>query len=110
MKNKLFTAFRILIFLVLVGKVLNWFLDFTDETNQVLNMMMFTLIGFSYIVMGFVWDNRLTKVLVTTCGIFLIAMNFFPDSAALDIIGIACLLTPMLIARFYQESDVLKVE
>lgn len=105
MKNVLFTTFRILIFLVLIGKVLNWFLNFNDEANQILNMAMFTLIGIAYIVIGYVWDNKLLKVVIATCGMFLIVINFFKNNLALDIIGIVCILTPMLIARFYKREN-----
>jgi len=103
MKNTVFTAFRILIFLILIGKVLNWFLNFSDETNKLLNIAMFTLIGVGYIVMGYVWDNKFKKIVITTCGAFLIIMNFFDNTVALGIIGIVCILIPMLIARFYKE-------
>lgn len=105
MKNTLFTAFRNLIVLVLIGKVLNWFLDFSAVTNQILNITMFTLIGIAYIVMGYVWDNKFKKIVITTCGVLLIAINFFDNTVALDIIGIVCILIPMLIARFYKGED-----
>ncbi len=105
MKDALFTATRILIFIVLLGKVLNWFLDFSHETNNILDIVMFTLIGIAYIVMGWVWDNKVTKVVAITCGVFLIAMNFFDNTPLLNLIGIVCILTPMLIARFYKEGD-----
>ena len=105
MKNTLLTAFRILIILVLTGKVLNWFLDFSPQTNQILNITMFTLIGIAYIVMGYVWDGKLRKIVITTCGVILIEMNFFDNTVALDIIGIVCILIPMLIARFYKDED-----
>jgi hypothetical protein len=105
MKDVLFTATRILIFLVLLGKVLNWILDFSDETNSILDILMFTLIGIAYIVMGWVWGNKVTKIVATTCGVFLIAMNFFNNTPLLNLIGIVCILTPMLIARFYKKAD-----
>ena len=105
MKNALFTAFKILIFLVLIGKVLNWFLNFNDETNLVLNTAMFTLIGIAYIVMGYVWDNKFLKLIISTCGVFLITMNFFSNNLTLEIIGIICILTPMFIARFYKGKN-----
>lgn len=105
MKYALFTATRILIVFVLIGKVLNWLLNFSGETNKILNILMFTLIGIAYIVMGWVWDNKITKIVATTCGVFLIAMNFFHNTPLLNLVGIVCILTPMLIARFYKEGD-----
>jgi hypothetical protein len=104
-KNALYTVFIILIALVLAGKVLNWILNFSDETNHILNSTMFILIGVAYIVVGFVWDNWLIKTAIITCGIFLIIMNFFESNTILNVIGIVCILTPMLIARFNKEKN-----
>lgn len=104
MKNVLLTVFKISILLVLAGKILNWLLNFSDATNQLLNIVMFSIIGISYTVMGFYWHHKLTKIVITTCGLFLIAMNFFPGSTLLQIVGIVCILTPMLIARFHKEE------
>ncbi len=106
MKNAIFIVFKTLIALVLVGKVLNWFLDFSYGTNQLLNAAMFSLIGIAYLVVGFAWDSKLTKVVFITCGLFLIAMNFFEKNTILTIVGIICILTPMLIGRFYKEKEV----
>lgn len=104
MKNKIFTAFKILIALVLIGKILNWFLNFSQETNQQLNMAMFSLIGIAYVVMSYSWNQQLIRIGIISCGLFLIAMNFFPATTPLEIVGIICILAPMLIARFYKEK------
>ncbi len=105
MKNKISLLFRILLIVVLVGKILNWFLKFDAGTNQILNTAMFCLIGIAYIVMGFVWDKKLAKVLMVFCGIFLIIMNFIPQTTLINIIGILCMLFPLIIARFHKEKD-----
>ena len=105
MKNVILTIFKISIALVLAGKVLNWLLHFSDATNQLLNMVMFSIIGITYIVMGYYWNHKLLKIVITTCGVFLIAMNFLPGSTPLEIVGIVCILAPMLIARFYKEEN-----
>lgn len=104
MKKTLFTIFRILIGIILVGKISNWFLNYSDETNQILNAGMFTLIGIAYLVGGFIWDKKLTNIIFLICGIYLIAMNFIDDFGLKSIIGIVCILTPMLIARFSPEE------
>ncbi|WP_152487265.1 hypothetical protein [Winogradskyella psychrotolerans] len=100
MKKTLFTIFRVLIGIVLIGKISNWFLNYSDETNQILNAGMFTLIGIAYLVGGFIWDKKMTNVIFLICGIYLIAMNFIGNFGLKSIIGIVCILTPMLIARF----------
>lgn len=105
MKNVLSTIFRASIGIVLIGKILNWFLNFSDGINQMLNTSMFCLIGIAYIVIGYVWNKKLVKIIIITCGLFLIIMNFFPKNAVLYMLGIACILTPVLIARFNKEKE-----
>ncbi|WP_445713876.1 hypothetical protein [Flavobacterium sp.] len=104
MKNILHKIFLILIGIVLIGKISNWFLNYSDETNQILNVGMFTLIGIAYLVGGFVWDKKLINIIFLVCGIYLIAMNFIGDFGLKSIIGIICILTPMLIARLSPEE------
>lgn len=104
MKGILNKIFLILIGIVLIGKISNWFLDYSDETNQILNAAMFTLIGIAYLAGGFVWDKKLNNIIFLVCGIYLIAMNFIGDFGLKSIIGIVCILTPMLIARFSPEE------
>lgn len=104
MKNVFFKVFRILIGLVLIGKILNWFLNFSDAMNQILNIAMFCLIGIAYLVIGYLWDSKFVKIINITCGLFLLAMNFLTKNLALNILGILCILTPLLIARFYKEK------
>ncbi len=106
MKKILHKIFLTLIGIVLIGKISNWFLNYSDETNQILNAGMFTLIGIAYLVGGFVWDKKLVNIIFMTCGIYLIVMNFIGDFGLKSIIGIVCILTPMLIARFLpNETD-----
>lgn len=104
MKAVFFKIFMVLLAMVFFGKVLNWIFTFSSETTQLINMAMFLLIGIAYIVMGYVWHGRWNKIIITACGVFVIAMNFVNKNTAIEILSIACLLTPMLIARFYKEK------
>jgi hypothetical protein len=104
MKNALFTTFKVFIFIILFGKVLDWILNFSDETNDILNTAMFTLIGIAFLVMGYIWHNTFLRILITLCGVYLIVMNFF-NNALSDLTGIVCLLIPMFIARAYKEEN-----
>jgi hypothetical protein len=104
MKRSFFTIFRILLAIVLTGKILNWFLNFSDETNQVLNIAMFSLIGIAYMIIGFAWDNKLVKFIIVGCGAFLLVQNFLFPGLILNIVSIFCIITPLLIARFNKES------
>lgn len=105
MKKTLFIIFRVLIGIILIGKISNWFLNYSDETNQILNAGMFSLIGIAYLVGGFIWDKKLSNIIFLICGIYLIAMNFISDfGISKSIIGIVCISIPMLIARFSPEE------
>lgn len=104
MKKTFIITFRLLMLAVLIAKVANWFMHFSRETNDVLNIAMFTLIGINYIIMGLLWDSKLIKAVIITCGVFVIAVSFFSKNTFLNIIGIVCILTPLIIARFNKES------
>ena len=106
MKNILHKIFLILIGIVLIGKMSNWFLNYSDETNQIMNAGMFTLIGIKYLVGGFVWDKKLINAIFIACGLYLIGMNFIGDFGLKSIIAIIAILLPMFIARFLpKEAD-----
>lgn len=101
MKKTFFIILRVLIGIILIGKISNWFMNYSDETNKIFNVAMFTLIGIAYLVSGFFWDKKLNKIIILICGFYLIIMNFLNDFGTFkSIIGIVCLLTPMLIAKF----------
>lgn len=104
-KNTLFIIFRTLVVIVLTGKILSWFLNFNDTTNYILNTTMFSLIGIAFIVAGIHWDNKVSKLMMVLCGLFLIIYNFLPENIAFEIIGIACIIVPMVIGRFSKEND-----
>lgn len=104
-KNKLLLVFRVLIVIVLACEILNWFLNFGDTTNYILNATMFSLIGIAFIVAGIHWDNKVIKLIMVLCGFFLLICNFLPENIAFEIIGIACIIVPMVISRFSKEND-----
>ena len=105
MKKTIFTTFQILIGLVLLAKISNWFLEYSDETNQLINTAMFSLIGIAYIVVGFLWDKKWSKLIFIVCGLYLLGMYFLNDSSIKSIISIVCLITPLLIARFTSQNE-----
>ena len=104
-KNNFFKVYRVLIGIVLAGKISNWFLNYSDQTNDIINTGMFCLIGVAYLVFAWAFDNIILKTILATCGIYLIAMNFFPDYIWKSILGIACILTPLIIGRFLPEEE-----
>ena len=105
MKDKLFFAFRILCVVILLAKVSNWIFHYSDQTNEILNGTMFSLIGIAYIAIGLAWIKKWVKFTLVACGLYLIAMNFFNEYLAVVIIGIVCLIVPMVIARVVKDVD-----
>jgi hypothetical protein len=105
MKKTLLKIFRVLIGVILIGKISNWFLNYSDETNHILNVGMFTLIGIAYLVGGFIWDRKLINIIFLISGLYLITMNFVNDFGLKHEIGIVCILIPMLIVRFLPEEN-----
>ena len=69
--------YRILIWIVLIGKISNWFLKYNDETNKIINTSMFCLIGVAYLAFAWAFDKTILKLILAICGIYLILMNFF---------------------------------
>lgn len=99
-KNRAFRIFTFLLLFVLALKISNWFLQYSDETNKIINGAISSLIGIYYLFSSSIWANRLIKLFFIVCGVFLIGMNFFENSTTLSIIAIICALVPRLLARF----------
>jgi hypothetical protein len=104
MKKSLLFIFRILIGIILIGKISGWFFNYSEETNRVINAAMFTLIGVAYLAGGFIWNKKLINLIFLVCGFYLVGMNFVADFGFKSIIGFICILTPMVIARFLPEE------
>ncbi|MEY8847216.1 hypothetical protein AB9K26_00215, partial [Psychroserpens sp. XS_ASV72] len=83
-------------------------LNFDYETNKILNITMFCLIGIAYLAFAWAFDNIKLKIVLTICGIYLIVMNFIPQFSWNSIIGIACILTPMIIGKVLSKKDELE--
>ncbi len=104
-KNILNTGFKFAIGIVLIGKILNWFFEFGDQTNFILNVLMFSLIGLAYIIYGIVWDNKFLKLIFLISGLYLIAINFMNKSTLLTLFGIICIIGPILIIRIFPQQN-----
>ncbi|WP_439474608.1 hypothetical protein [Algoriphagus formosus] len=91
--------FFFLIAIVLIAKVMNWFLNFSSEINTMISATMFSLIGIAYVYAGLLWYKKLIQTIFILCGIFLIGMNFLNETTWISIMAIICLLTPMIIGR-----------
>ncbi len=106
MKKVHYVLFGIIIGLILIGKILNWFLHFDDKTNLYLTILLFCTLGLYYIAESFIRTKTLYKITLLCCGSFLIIMNLFPKNAAIDIIGIICVLIPFFMKRANPIKDI----
>ena len=105
LKTRSFQIFRFLLILVLAGKISNWFLNYSDQTNQLLNTAMFSLIGLAYLAFSWAYDQILWRSIFLFCGVYVILMNFIPDFGWVkSIIGIICIITPFIIGRFLPDE------
>lgn len=101
LREKVTMVFYFLLVFVLIGKVSSRFLDFSDETNQLLNTAMFSLIGLAYLAFSWAYDQILWRSIFLFCGVYVILMNFIPDFGWWKtIIGIICIVTPLIFRRF----------
>ncbi|RXK61945.1 hypothetical protein ESA94_02730 [Lacibacter luteus] len=105
MPKLLLGILRAALLLILALKIINLFLHFPKEINALLNAAMFTLIGINFILVGSKWDKPIIKIIFSVCGLYLVVMNFFSSTALLNVIGIVCILTPIIIARFSTDKE-----
>lgn len=100
MKNIFNRILLILLLIAILGQISDWFFNYSEEVKSVLSTMMFTLIGVCYIVWGYRLKNDLVKIIIIVGGVYLIVMNFIYQSTLAIIVGIVCVITPMLLAKF----------
>lgn len=105
LKKNILNVYRVLLGMVIVGKISNWFLNYSQEINAILNTTMFCLLGIAYLAFSWSYDKKILKVIFAFCGIYLIIMNFIPDYNWNSILGIVCIITPILIGRFLPEEE-----
>lgn len=100
MKKQFNKIYIILLGIIIVGKLSNWFLNYSDKTNDLLNTVLFTLIGVGFVIESFTLYKKEFKLIFLICGIYLIAMNFIDNFQLKSLIGIVCTLLPILIKKF----------
>ncbi|MCB4807038.1 hypothetical protein LG651_02160 [Tamlana sp. 62-3] len=65
---------------------------------------MFCLIGIVFLAYSWSVNKIIIKLTLLICGIFLIAMNFIPNFEMKSIIGITCLLLPLILEKLFPEE------
>lgn len=104
LKDNSIKIFQILLLVVIVANISDWFFKYSSETNHILNTAMFSLIGIAYLTFSWAFDKTILKITFGACGIFLIVMNFISDYTWVSIVGIVCLLVPMIIGKFLPDD------
>lgn len=100
MKNTLLKIFGVCVALVLIAKMSHWIFKYDEKTVHIINLAMFSLIGIYYVIVSLTLDETRFKLLFVCCGLYLIVMNFLDEMTILSIIGIICILAPMLVGKY----------
>ena len=93
------TAFIVLALIITIAKISNWFLNYDDSVNDIINNTMFALIGLSYLVYTWALDQWWLKLIVFLCGVYLLSMSFLNDFSFNFLFGIISIVVPMMIAK-----------
>lgn len=100
MKKILLKIFPILFLIVVAVKISSWFFDYGVLGNKIINTVMFSVIGIYYILLGISVEKKLVMALFLVCGLYLVIMNFLPANLTINIIGIICVMVPLLFEKF----------
>jgi hypothetical protein len=102
--KKVIGAFAILLGLVVLGKISSRIFDYNDETDKLLSIALFSMLGITYLGYSWVSHKKVLKLFFLSCGIYLIVMNFL-DAPIFKWIAIVCVLTPLLIILFSPKKN-----
>ena len=107
--KKVIVAFTVLLAIVVIAQISSRIVDYNEETNELLDIALFSLIGIPYLGYSWVSKRKVLKLIFLTCGIYLIVMNFLSESIY-EWIAIICVVTPLLIIMFLPEKEADKGE
>lgn len=102
--KKLIGAFAILLAFVVLGKISSGIFDYSEETDKLLSIALFSMIGITYLGYSWISYKKVLKLFFLSCGIYLIVMNFL-DEPIYKWIAIVCVLSPLLIILFSREKN-----
>ncbi len=72
MRKVVYVIFILACGIILIGKILSWFLDFEPAFSNGLNIAMFTLLGFLWFSWAWDYDHKMLKVLFFIGGVYLL--------------------------------------
>ena len=100
MKRSVYIVFLIALGIILLGKILNWFIEFSPVIESVLNVSMFSLVGLLYLAFAWAMDNKLTKLLFFLGGTFLLIYPWIDDpNDILGILAVLIVVLPLLLGK-----------
>ena len=102
--KKVIGVFAILLTLVLLGKISSRIFDYNEETDKLLSIALFSMLGITYLGYSWVSKKKVLKLFFLSCGIYLIVMNFL-DQPIYKWIAIVCVLTPILLIFFSPDKN-----
>lgn len=98
-------VFFVAITFVLLAKIMNWFMHFSDHVNHIITTFMFILIGIAYMYEGINYNSNWKRITTIACGVFLIAMNFLEKNFLLQTIAVVCLIIPRVINYYATKKE-----
>ena len=105
MKKTIKITVFILLMIVLIAKVSNWFFNFSEAIKNIIDIVMFCLIGFVYIFWSVYQPKMKYKGLLIVCGAVIILMNFIRSIVWIKIAGIVCILIPLILFQFQGNKE-----
>lgn len=103
MKTKLKQIMLIIGILLIIAKISEYFIAYNHSTLETFTHIMFMVIGGFYFVVGFYLKKTFLKMVFFISGLYLLIMNFLPESTVVTLIGIVLLLVSISLMRYSPE-------
>lgn len=104
MKKILFKIVLGLIVLTLLAVVFSRVFNYSDEVKQMINTVMFSLVGVGYLLISSNMKKEINKSVFVVCGAYLIIMNFIELNTMFKVIGMLSIALPLLVSKFSGEK------
>ena len=99
MRKVVYVAFILACTIILIGKILNWFIDFDPSFSNGLNLAMFTLLGIYWLYQAWSYDHKLIKALFFIGGIYLLLLKWINIPDFLSGVFIGLVLAPWILVK-----------
>ena len=99
MRKVVYVAFILVCALILIGKILNWFIDFTPAFSNGLNIAMFTLLGFYWLYWSWSYNHKIIKALFLVGGIYLLLHKWIAIPDFLSGVLVVLAFTPWVLVK-----------